>query len=84
LFVAQQSLRRNLALDTLRNEQEIHREIHGWWASGAAAPLDLAGLSRRVYDELFLTPRSDPWLGLADPTVYSGLVGGGRRAEAHL
>lgn len=81
---AQDGLRRTLALDTLRNEHEIHREIHGWFASGAAAPLDLAALNRRVYDELFLTPRSDPWLGLADPATYAGLVGGGRRAQARL
>lgn len=79
---AQAGLVRTLALDTLRNEYEIHREIHTWWTSGAAAPLDLAALNRRVYDELFLTPRSDPWLGLGDPTTYSGLLGAGRRAQA--
>ncbi|WAS92672.1 hypothetical protein [Nannocystis punicea] len=77
-------LRRTLALDTLRNEQEIHREIHGWWARGATAPGDLQTIVRRVYDELFLTPARDPWLGLADPTRYGGLVGGGRRTQAHL
>lgn len=84
LSTALASLQRTLALDTLRNEQEIHREIHGWFTSVSAAPLDLPTLTRRVYDELFLTPRSDPWLGLADPTTYGGLVGGGRRTHAHL
>ncbi|MDC0717482.1 hypothetical protein [Nannocystis bainbridge] len=77
-------LRRTLALDTLRNEQEIHREIHEWWARGADAPRDLSTLVRRVYDDLFLTPARDPWLGLADPKTYGGLVGGGRRTHAHL
>lgn len=81
---AQAGLRRTLALDTLRNEHEIHRKIHDWFATGAAAPLDLPALTRRVYDELFLTPRSDPWLGLADPATYGALVGGGRRAQTHL
>jgi len=84
MTTAIRSLRRTLALDTLRNEQEIHREIHGWWARGATAPLDLQSLVRRVYDDLFLTPRRDPWLGLADPATYGGLVGGGRRTHAHL
>ncbi|MCY1055722.1 hypothetical protein [Nannocystis sp. SCPEA4] len=78
------SLRRTLALDTLANEQEIHREIHGWWTGGSTAPRDLQSLVRRVYDELFLTPARDPWLGLADPATYGGLVGGGRRTLAHL
>lgn len=78
------ALCRTLALDTLRNEQEIHREIHGWWARGATPPADLQSLVRRVYDELFMTPARDPWLGLADPTSYGGLVGGGRRSQARL
>ncbi|WP_434422721.1 hypothetical protein [Nannocystis pusilla] len=78
------ALRRTLALDTLRNEQEIHREIHGWWARGATAPADLQSLVRRVYDDLFMTPARDPWLGLADPASYGGLVGGGRRTQVHL
>lgn len=78
------ALRRTLALDTLRNEHELRRAIHGWFASGAAAESGLDALNRRVYDELFLTPRADPWLGLADPSTYAGLVAGGRRAQAHL
>lgn len=78
-----QALRRTLALDTLRNEHELRRAIHRWFVDGAADS-GLDALSRRVYDELFLTPRSDPWLGLADPSTYAGLVGGGRRAQAHL
>jgi hypothetical protein len=76
-------LRRALALDTLRNQHELHRAVHGWFVNGAA-DLGLDALARRVYGELFLTPRSDPWLGLADPSTYAGLTGGGRRAQAHL
>ncbi len=79
---AEAGVRQSLAQDTLRNEFELHRQIHAWWTVGDAAALDLAALTRRVYSELFLTPRSDPWLGLADPTTYSGLVGAGRRVEA--
>lgn len=82
--LAHRALRLTLARDTLRNEHEIHRQIHTWWATGAAAPLDLPALARRVYDELFLTPRSDPWLGLADPATYGALVAGGRSATPHL
>ena len=32
---------------------------------------------KRVYSELFLTPKSDPWLGLVPPGVYSGIENDG-------
>ncbi len=76
-------LRRAIALDTVRNEFDLHRRIHGWFAE-AQTTIELSPLNQRVYGELFLTPRSDPWLGLAAPTVYSGLLGGGRRTQARL
>jgi hypothetical protein len=34
-------------------------------------------LNERVYAELFLTPSSDPWLGLVTPDVYTALDNGG-------
>lgn len=76
-------LRRAVALDTVHNQFDLHRRIHGWFAAAPTAP-ELAALNQRVYGELFLTPRSDPWLGLAAPTIYTGLVGGGRRVQARL
>lgn len=76
-------LRRAVALDTVHNQFDLHRRIHGWFAAASTAP-ELAALNQRVYGELFLTPRSDPWLGLAAPTIYTGLVGGGRRVQARL
>jgi hypothetical protein len=38
---------------------------------------ELGALNKRVYAELFLTPASDPWLGLYSPEVYTALQGGG-------
>ncbi len=63
-----------LAEDTVRNEFTLHVQVHNWMAEGS---FDLDALNERVYRELFLTPRSDPWLGLA-PEAYSGIDGGGR------
>ncbi|MBL9104805.1 MAG: hypothetical protein JNL82_27925 [Myxococcales bacterium] len=73
------ALRRAVALDTLRNEYDLHKQIHQRFV--AAAAQDLEPLNRWLYSELFLTPRGDPWLGLASPTIYSGLPGGGRRVR---
>ncbi len=77
-------LRRSLALDGLYNEFALHAEVHRWFAEGDAAGLDAANLSLGVYRDLFLTPHTDPWLGLAAPSVYTGLVAGGRSQEARI
>jgi hypothetical protein len=82
LAAALVALRRSVALDTLRNEYELHRRIHEWFVASPDTALE--ALNQRVYGELFLTPRSDPWLGLADPAIYSGLSGGGRRVDARI
>lgn len=70
-------LQRSIALDTVRNEYLLHRQLHGWLAQ--APGIDLESLNERVYAELFLTPSTDPWLGLAPPDVYTAIAGDGRR-----
>lgn len=65
-----------IALDTARNEHLLHRELHNWFIE-AHKPMDLDKLNSRVYAELFLTPDSDPWLGLVPADTYSALDEGG-------
>lgn len=60
-----------LAMDTLRNEYQFHSQVHHWFAKGEAK--DLETLNERVYREVFLTPRSDKWLGLADEASFTGI-----------
>lgn len=71
-----QNLERNLAIDTVRNEYLIHNKLHSWfingWINGS-----VESLNEQVYAQLFQTPRSDPWLGLASPDTYTGLVDNG-------
>jgi hypothetical protein len=71
-----QSLEESIAVDTVKNEYRLHREIHRW-LSEASTDAELEILNERVYAELFLTPSSDPWLGLAPPDVYTALPNGG-------
>jgi hypothetical protein len=70
------NLQRSIAEDTVRNEYQLHSRIHEWFVNGAA-PANLAALNSKIYAELFLTPNSDPWLGLAPSDVYSALDAGG-------
>ena len=70
------SLERSIADDTVRNEYLFHARIHEWLATpGASFTVD--SLNSRVYTELFLTPESDPWLGLAPRNAFSALENGG-------
>jgi hypothetical protein len=70
------NLQRSIAEDTVRNEYQLHTRIHQWFADGIA-PANLDALNSKIYAEIFLTPNSDPWLGLAPADVYSALDGGG-------
>jgi hypothetical protein len=68
----------SMTLDMVRNEYLLHRRVHELFADGEAVTWDLDGLNEWVYAELFLTPSSDPWLGLAPRDVYTALEGDGR------
>ena len=63
--------------DTVKNEYNLHRQIHQWLASGWFPGRDV--LVGRIYDELFLSPLNDPWYGLSKPDVYSAVENDGRQ-----
>ena len=69
-----------MALDGIRNEYLLHSRLHQWFIDGAGTS-DVAGLNERVYAELFLTPSSDPWLGLLGPESFSAIDGNGIRGR---
>ncbi len=71
LNAVRQEFEQNITLDTVRNQYGLHAEIHRWFGAGQVD--SLTNLNRRVYDELFLTPASDPWLGLRNNNVYLGV-----------
>jgi len=66
----------SVALDTVRNEYRLHVKLYSWLIVDRRRT-DLAALNEKVYAELFVTPGSDPWLGLLQPEVYTGLENGG-------
>jgi hypothetical protein len=66
---------RNIAVDTARNEWNFHAPLHQWFATREVNSFD--ELNRLVYDKLFLTPQSDPWLGLSPAGNYTGLTDSG-------
>jgi hypothetical protein len=71
---------RYIALDTVRNEYLMHTKLHAWLSLGFYSD-NLDDLNQKVYSELFLTPGSDPWLGLYSPDTYTALEGGGVKSN---
>jgi hypothetical protein len=78
-----QTLIRSIQADTGKNLFEMRARVHHELAARARddRPLEFAEVDGWIYAELFETPASDPWLGLIDPAVYTGLVAGGVIAE---
>jgi hypothetical protein len=73
LMRAVRQFERSMSEDTVRNEYLFHTKIHEWFAQELPQARDVAMLNDRVYAELFLTPKSDPWLGLKPSDAYSAL-----------
>jgi hypothetical protein len=72
------NLQQSIAVDTVRNEYLFRRQILEWLANGGGQVAgDVYALNERVYAELFLTPRRDPWLGLLPADTYSALQNDG-------
>lgn len=78
-----QQFEESIALDTVRNEYLLHRQLHSWFTESTVA-LDYDTLNERVYAELFLTPSSDPWLGLVPANTYTALQNDGLSRDASV
>lgn len=71
-----QNLQRSIAEDTVRNEYLFHSQIHEWLINNTDLE-DVEQLNSLVYAKLFLTPDSDPWLGLVPANTFTGLDNNG-------
>lgn len=61
-----------IALDTVRNEYVLHPKLYLLMTDDALRG-NLSNFNDRVYATLFLTPKTDPWLGLVSPDVYTAI-----------
>ena len=65
-----------IAVDTVRNEYLLRPKLYAWLYRDPSRT-DLEKFNAKVYAELFLTPASDPWLGLLSADVYTALDNSG-------
>ncbi|MCB1036261.1 MAG: hypothetical protein KDD47_20725, partial [Acidobacteria bacterium] len=64
------TFRSSVALDTARNQYLLRRSIHSLLAAREPG-LTPEAVDEQVYGEVFRTPLSDPWFGLAPSEVFS-------------
>jgi hypothetical protein len=69
-------LQLNVALDTVRNEYMMRIKLYAWMLQDRGRS-DLDSFNDKVYSELFLTPATDPWLGLFTADTYMALEDSG-------
>jgi hypothetical protein len=69
---AAQAFEQSMALDTARNEYLLHAQIHQRLML-SNTPESWQDLNRWVYAEMFLTPASDPWLGLKPAGAFAAI-----------
>jgi hypothetical protein len=69
-----------IALDTVRNEYLMHAKLYTWIVKDPIRD-DVEKLNEQIYAKLFLTPNSDPWLGLFSADVYTALDNGGVKKQ---
>lgn len=68
-------LERHIVADTAIDQFVLRQKIHQRIAD--RADTDLGSLNAWIYDTVFATPASDPWLGLRARTDFTGLPGDG-------
>ncbi|MEH1823182.1 MAG: hypothetical protein V7L31_29605 [Nostoc sp.] len=78
LLIIVKQFEATMALDTVRNEYMLHSQIHQWFIQGRQTR-SVEALNDKVYAQLFLTPSSDPWLGLFPSDSYSAIDNDGIR-----
>ena len=77
---AVRNLSGTVALDTVQNNYMRRTKILAFLA-GQGHAYSLAQANDWIYARIFLTPRQDPWLGLAPADVFAAIDGNGETRE---
>jgi hypothetical protein len=76
LPIVRAQFEQSMALDTVRNEYLLHSQLHQWFSEQETL-VSLERLNQRIYTSLFLTPASDPWLGMRPRDAFAAIEGDG-------
>jgi len=73
------NLTQTVALDTVQNNYMRRTKILAYLAIPSTKELSLRQINDQIYAWIFLTPRQDPWLGMAPPDVFAAIDGNGEK-----
>jgi hypothetical protein len=68
---------KSVSLDTVKNNYMLRAKILAFLAASSTERWSLDRINDWVYAQVFLTPRQDPWLGLASQNVFTAIDGNG-------
>jgi hypothetical protein len=68
---------KSVSLDTVKNNYMRRAKILAFLAASSTERWSLDRINDWVYAKVFLTPRQDPWLGLASQNVFTAIDGNG-------
>ena len=68
---------KSVSLDTVKNNYMLRAKILAFLAASSTKRWSLDRINDWVYAQVFLTPRQDPWLGLASQNVFTAIDGNG-------
>jgi hypothetical protein len=68
---------RSASVDTVKNNYMLRTKILTFLSASSTRPWSLDQINDWVYAQVFLTPRQDPWLGLASQDVFTAIDGNG-------
>jgi hypothetical protein len=69
-------LERTIVADTALNQLQLRPQIAREIVRRGGR-VEFTALNAWIYDQVFRTPRQDPWLGLLQRDVFTGLPGDG-------
>jgi hypothetical protein len=68
---------KSASVDTVKNNYLLRTKILSFLSASSTRPWSLDQVNDWVYAQVFLTPRQDPWLGLASQDVFTAIDGNG-------
>jgi len=68
---------KSVSLDTVKNNYMLRAKILAFLAASSTKRWSLDRINDWVYAQVFLTPRQDPWLGLASQNIFTAIDGNG-------
>ncbi len=70
-----------IVADTAQNEFKLHQQVHELFIDALTyhpeSELEFSAINKDIYASIFVSPSSDPWMGLVQADAFTALPGNG-------